>query len=69
MRHSQGKSDSTRFSRQQARNALREALNVGAHNAEMAAMFRLLEQMGLIEKQGEACAQWYGRLWAVLPLV
>ena len=68
MRHSQGKDGSTRFSRAQAKKALKETLKVGAHHSEVAAMFRLLERVGLIRKQGEACSGWYARSWIVREL-
>ena len=65
MRHSQGKGSSTHFSRKQAQVAMLETLKVKCHNAEVAAMFRILEQVGLIQKAGGYCPGHFGRGWAV----
>ena len=68
MRHSQGKGSSTHFSRKQAQVAMLETLKVKCHNAELAAMLRILEQVGLIQKAGGYCPGHFGRGWTVSEL-
>jgi hypothetical protein len=68
MKHSQGKMPTTHFSRKQCKAALQETLGVKSHNAEIAAMQSVLENIGLIQKAGGYCPGYFGRGWAVNEL-
>jgi len=68
MRHSQGRLSTTHFSRSQAKTALLETLKTKCHNAEIAAMFRVLQTVDLIEQVSGACPGQLGRGWAVKEL-
>ena len=65
MWHSQGRRGSTHFSEKQAKGAIRAVLQAGAHKAEVAAMFRILERFELIRKVGGYCPGQFGRGWVV----
>ena len=68
MRHSQGKKSCTEFSRKQAKTSVLESLKVKSHNAEVAAMFRILQQVGLIENIYDSYPGQRARGWVVNAL-
>ena len=68
MRHSDVYYGSIRFSRKQARTALFETLKTRCHDAEIAAMFRILRETRLIHKVSGHFPGKFGRGWEVSDL-